>query len=457
MARLAGVKKEGGASAKAAGEAAELEAVAARLAASSETVRRLPAHARAKALEAVSEGIRSEREAFARLICSEVGKPIKEARREADRAAFTFHWAAGEALRSTGEIVPLDLDAGGEGRLAMIRRVPKGPCLFITPFNFPLNLAAHKVAPAMAVGAPFLLKPAPQAPKTAEKFSKVIRASGWPADAFAVLSTSNEAAEALVRDDRFAVLSFTGSAGVGWKLKALSPRKHVVLELGGNAGAVVAADAEIPWAAARCAWGAFYYMGQVCISVQRIFVEEPVYERFKGLFLKNVLELKAGDPEDEAVDIGPLIDGRAADRVEAWIQEAVSKGGRLLSGGKREGNLIHPTVVEDPPPDCRLCCEEVFGPVAALEKVPSVEEAFRRIGSGRYGLQAGVFTKNVDSILAAWEGLSVGGIIVNDIPSYRSEAMPYGGVKESGVGREGIRAAMEEFTDPRTLVLRRSA
>ncbi|MEK7657459.1 MAG: aldehyde dehydrogenase family protein [Elusimicrobiota bacterium] len=433
-----------------------IDAVVARLAASARKTRRLPAHARAKALEAVSEGIRTEREAFARLICEEVGKPLKEARREVDRAAFTFRWAAGEALRAVGEIVPLDLDAGGEGRLAMIRRVPRGPCLFITPFNFPLNLAAHKVAPAMAVGAPFLLKPAPQAPKTAEKFSAVLKASGWPEDAFAVLPCSNEAAERLARDDRFAVLSFTGSAGVGWKLKALSPRKHVVLELGGNAGAVVASDAELPWAAARCAWGAFYYMGQVCISVQRIFVEEPVYDRFKDYFLKNVAELKAGDPKDDSVDIGPLIDAKAADRVEAWIKEAVSKGGRLLAGGTREGNLIHPTVVEDPPQGCALCCEEVFGPVATLEKVPSVDEAFRRIGSGRYGLQAGVFTRDMDSILAAWDELEVGGIIVNDIPSYRSEAMPYGGVKESGVGREGIRAAMEEFTEPRTLVLRRS-
>ncbi|MEK7743994.1 MAG: aldehyde dehydrogenase family protein, partial [Elusimicrobiota bacterium] len=202
--------------------------------------------------------------------------------------------------------------------------------------------------------------------------------------------------------------------------------------------------------------GAFYYMGQVCISVQRIFVEEPVYDRFKDYFLKNVRELKAGDPKDETVDIGPLIDAKAADRVEAWIKEAVSKGGRVIAGGKREGNLIPPTVVEDPPQDCALCCEEAFGPVATLEKVPSVDEAFRRIGLGRYGLQAGVFTKDLDSILSAWEDLEVGGIIVNDIPSYRSEAMPYGGVKESGVGREGIRAAMEEFTEPRTLVLRRS-
>ncbi len=432
----------------------DAEDVVARVAKAFETTSRLPAHKRAAVLLAISEGLQKRREEFAALIVEEVHKPLKEARREMDRAIFTFRWASEETKRFGGEWLPLDLDANGEGRIAIVRRFARGPCLFITPFNFPINLVAHKIAPAIAVGASFVLKPAPQAPKCGEALGKLIVEAGWPDEACAVCPCSNELAEGLVRDDRFAVLSFTGSAAVGWKLKAISGKKQVLLELGGNGGVIVGADADLNWAAARCAWGAYYYSGQVCISVQRIFVHEKIYDRFKDLLLRNMGELKLGDPKNEATDIGPLIDDRSADRIDAWIKEALTGGGRLVAGGKREGRVITPTLVEDAPATCKLAREEAFGPVATIEKVSNLEQAFELISAGSYGLQAGVFTKDVSTVLAAWERLPMGGIIVNDIPAYRSDAMPYGGNRDSGTGREGVRYAMEEFTEPRTLVLR---
>ncbi|MBI4424952.1 MAG: aldehyde dehydrogenase family protein [Elusimicrobia bacterium] len=432
-------------------EAAEAAAGAAKGFAESS---RLPAHARAKALLHVSEGLAGRKEELARLVTEEVGKPLKEARRELDRAIFTFRWASEEAQRFGGEWLPLDLDANGEGRLAIVRRFPRGPCLFITPFNFPVNLVAHKVAPAMAVGASFVLKPAPQAPKVAGVLAELLRESGYPEAASTVCPCPNEVAEALVKDGRFAVLSFTGSAAVGWKLRALAAKKQVLLELGGNGCVVIGPDADLPWAAARCAWGAFYYSGQVCISVQRIIAHETVFARFKDLFLKNVAELKVGEPSDEHTDVGPLIDDRAAERVESWVAEAAAGGGRVILGGKRTGRLLPPTLVEEPPQTCKLAREEAFGPVATLEKVATLELAFDRVAASAYGLQAGLFTRDIGVILRAWERLPVGGLIVNDIPSYRSEAMPYGGNRDSGIGREGVRYAMEEFTEPRTLVLR---
>lgn len=424
------------------------------VAASYEKVSRSAAHLRSSVLQKVSEGIRADREGFARLICEEVLKPIKEARREVDRSIFTFQWASEEAKRFGGEWLPLDFDANTEGRVALVRRFSRGPCLFITPFNFPLNLVAHKVAPAIAVGSPFVLKPAPQAPRTATKLGELILSAGWPSEAFAVLPCSNEVAESMVRDERFKVLSFTGSASVGWKLKSLAGKKHVVLELGGNAGVVVAPDADIPWAAARCAWGAYYYSGQVCISVQRIFVHEKVYDEFRDLFLKNVRELKQGDPKDEGTDVGPLINEEAAQRIETWIQEAAQGGGKILLGGARKGSHIPPTLVENAPADSRLSKEEAFGPVATLERVGSIEGALEKLAGSAYGLQAGVFTRDLTSVFKAWSSVPVGGLIVNDIPSFRSDAMPYGGSKDSGIGREGVRYAMEEFTEPRTLVIK---
>ncbi|MBI5631398.1 MAG: aldehyde dehydrogenase family protein [Elusimicrobia bacterium] len=432
----------------------ELDAIVGRAAAAFAKTAAWPSHARAKALLSVSAAIEREAETFARLIAEEVQKPLKEARREVGRAVFTFRWASEEAKRFRGEVLPLDLDPNAEGRLALVRRFPRGPALFITPFNFPLNLVAHKVAPAMAVGIPFVLKPAPQAPRTAIKLAEVVRAAGWPEEAMAVAVVSNEEAEALVRDERFKILSFTGSAKVGWHIKSLAGKKHVLLELGGNAGVLVAADADVPWAAARSAWGAYYYSGQVCISVQRIYVEAPVYGEFKDLLLKNIAELRIGAPLDENTDIAPLISQEAAERVEAWIEEAVKGGGRVLRGGKRQGSLLPPTLIENAPETCRLSREEAFGPVAILRKVASRHEGLEKIAQGPYGLQAGIFTNDLRGVFEAWENIPVGGLIVNDIPSFRSDAMPYGGTKDSGTGREGARYAMEEFTELRTLVIK---
>jgi acyl-CoA reductase-like NAD-dependent aldehyde dehydrogenase len=434
--------------------AAEAADLAGRLAAAFERTQGLHTHLRAKVLAGVAAGLERDAEPFARLICEEVKKPMKDARKEVARAVFTFRWASEEVKRFGGELLPLDLDPPGEGRLALTRRFARGPALLITPFNFPLNLVAHKVAPAIAVGVPFALKPAPQAPRTALALAKLIKESGWPSESMAVVNCPLEAAEALVRDDRFGVLSFTGSAKVGWRLKSIAGKKHVVLELGGNAGAFVAADADVPWAAARCAWGAYYYSGQVCISVQRILVEAPVYEEFKSLLLSNIAELKVGDPAKDDTDVGPLIDARSAERVQSWIDEAVSAGGKVLAGGPRRGETLPPTLIEGVPASCKLSCEEAFGPVATLERVESREAAFDALSAGSYGLQAGLFTNDLKGVMAAWGRIPVGGLIVNDIPAYRSDAMPYGGIRDSGTGREGVRYAMEEFTELRTLVLK---
>ena len=430
------------------------EAAAAALAAAAEAAAQAPTHLRAKVLSGVAERLKAEREAFARLISEEVLKPVKEARREVDRAVFTFQFAAEEVKRFGGEWLPVDFDPSTEGRLAVVRRVPRGPALLIAPFNFPLNLVAHKVAPAVAVGAPFLLKPPPQAPRTSLRLGELLLEAGWPAEYFSVLPCANEAAEALVKDERFRILSFTGSAPVGWKLKALSGKKHVVLELGGNAAVVVGPDADLPWAAARSAWGGFYYSGQVCISVQRIFAHADVYDEFKQLFLANVRELVVGEPADEKTDLGPLISEDAARRVEAWIEEARAAGAKILMGGPRKGAFLPPHVLEGVPARCRLACDEVFGPVATLDRYATREEAFQKVRQGSFGLQAGLFSRDLSFVLEAWRRVQVGGLIVNDIPSFRSDAMPYGGTRDSGIGREGVKYAMEEYTEPRVLVLK---
>ncbi len=432
-------------------QAAEL---AGRIAAASVKTAAMPAHERAAILTRISEGLTKRSEEFARLITEEVKKPIKDARREVARAVFTFRWAGQEALRLGGEVMPLDLEPGTEGRLALIRRFARGPALLISPFNFPLNLVAHKVAPAIAVGAPYVHKPASCARRVAVELGRLVVESGWPAEAMAVVKVSGEAAEALVKDDRFAVLSFTGSGIVGWRLKSLAGKKSVLLELGGNAGVFVGEDADLELAAARCAWGANVYAGQVCIKVQRIFVLDKVYAEFKSLLLKKVSELKQGDPADEKTDVGPLITEAEAKRVESWVQDAVAAGAEVLCGGKRKADFFEPTVLEDVPEHCRVSCDEIFGPVTTLAPVPSADEALRRMAQSRYGLQAGLFTKDMGVIMRFWERLPVGGIIVNDVPTFRSDAMPYGGTKDSGIGREGVRFSIEEFSELRTLVLR---
>jgi acyl-CoA reductase-like NAD-dependent aldehyde dehydrogenase len=432
---------------------ADADALAARCAAAAPQAA-LPSHARARILAATADVLEGEAELFARLIVEEVKKPLKEARREAARAAFTFRWAAEEARRIGGEVLPLDLDANSEGRYAMVKRVPRGPALFITPFNFPLNLVAHKVAPAVAAGLPFILKPDPRGPKTAERLIEALVGAGWPAEAALVAHGDIPVVEALVRDDRLRVLSFTGSTKAGWHLKSISGKKHCVLELGGNAGVFVGADADLAWAAARCAWGAYAYSGQTCISVQRIVVEKPAYAEFRKLLVQKISELKTGNQNDENTDIGPLIDEAAAVRVEDWIGEAVARGAKILAGGRRSGPFLPPTLLENAPPDCRLSCEEAFGPVATLEAFDLRERALDRLAEGRYGLQAGIFSNDLAFVHRVFDRLSVGGLIVNDVPTYRADAAPYGGTRDSGLGREGVRWAIEEYTERKTLVMK---
>jgi acyl-CoA reductase-like NAD-dependent aldehyde dehydrogenase len=431
---------------------ADAAALAARVAAAAAKAA-LPAHARARILAAAADALARDAESVARTIVAEVKKPLKDARREVLRCAFTLRWAAEEARRIVGEVLPLDLEPGAEGRYALVKRVPRGPALFITPFNFPLNLAAHKVAPAVAVGLPFVLKPDPRAPKTAERLLGFLVEAGWPADAAVLMSGEIPAIEALARDERIRLLSFTGSTRVGWHLREVAARKHCLLELGGNAGVLVASDADLPLAAARCAWGAYAYSGQTCISVQRIYVEKSVHEEFRKLLVQNVKELKCGAPEDETTDVGPLIDEMSAMRVEKWLKEAVDRGARLWAGGPRQGAFLPPALVENAPADCALSFEEAFGPVALLEAVESREAALDKIGASRYGLQAGIFTNDMKLVHRAFDRLPVGGLIVNDVPTWRSDAMPYGGVKDSGLGREGVRWAIAEYTEPRALVM----
>ncbi len=428
-------------------------ALAARIAGAREKAA-LPAYRRADILRQAADRLEKDAEALARLLAEEVGKPLKAGRVEVGRLLFTLRWSAEEARRIGGEVMPLDLAPGDEGRVAIVKRVPRGPALFITPFNFPLNLVAHKVAPAVAVGLPFVLKPDPRAAKSAARLVDALVAAGWPAECCALALGPHAALEALVKDERFKIFSFTGSTAVGWKLKALAVKAQSCLELGGNAAVFVAKDADLPWAAARCAAGGYAYAGQTCIHVQRIYVEKDVLSEFRKLLVANIKELAVGDALDEKTDVGPVIDEKSAARIEEWLKEAVSKGGKLWAGGERRGLLIPPALVEGVPAGCRLSDEEVFGPVVTLEGVDSKEEALDKMNASRYGLQAGVFTNDLAFVQRAFARLDFGGVIVNDIPSYRSDAMPYGGVKDSGVGREGIRSTIEEYTEPKTLVLK---
>ncbi len=414
----------------------------------------LPAHARAAVLNKAADALEKDKEALARLLAEEVGKPLKAGRVEVSRMLFTLRWSAEEARRIGGEVMPLDLAAGDEGRVAIIKRVPRGPALFITPFNFPFNLVAHKVAPAVAVGLPFVLKPDARCPKAASRLVGALVDAGWPKEACAVATGSHDVIEHLVRDERFRIFSFTGSTAVGWKLKALAVKAQSCLELGGNAPVFVAKDADLPWAAARCAAGGYSYAGQTCIHVQRVYVEKDVLPEFRKLLVANIKELVAGDPADEKTDVGPVIDENAAKRIEEWLKEAVGAGAKLWAGGERQGRLIPPALVEGAPSGCRLAKEEVFGPVVTLEAVDSKEEALDKMNDSRYGLQAGLFTNDLAFVQRAFARLDFGGVIVNDIPSFRSDAMPYGGVKDSGVGREGVRSTIEEYTEAKTLVLK---
>jgi acyl-CoA reductase-like NAD-dependent aldehyde dehydrogenase len=417
--------------------------------------RALPRWKRREILEDVAAALIEQKERFAQLIVAEAGKPVRLARNEVDRAVLTFKTAAEEAARLGGESIPLDLTEGNEGRWGLIQRFPVGPVLAITPFNFPLNLVAHKLAPALAAGCPVILKPAPETPFTALALGEVILKAGWPKEALAVLPLSNaDTAWLAEKEDRIKLVSFTGSAKVGWELKAHSGRKRVLLELGGNAALIVCGDwPDLDEAAVRTAHAAFGYAGQSCVSVQRVFVERSVFESFLLKVVEETAKLAVGDPSDEATLVGPLIRLSDAERVESWIKEAVTGGAKLLAGGERHGSMVTPAILTGTKPGMMVRDEEAMGPVVAIEPYDDFEEALAETNHSKYGLQAGLLTRDTGRILTAYRELEVGTLIVGDTPSWRLEPMPFGGVKDSGLGREGIRSAIEEMTEPRMLVL----
>lgn len=415
--------------------------------------RRLASYERKRILESVAGKIESSKEELANLIVAEAGKPLKAARVEVERAMLTFTTAAEEAVREGGEVLPLDLLKGSEGRWGMVRRFPVGPVFAITPFNFPLNLVAHKVAPAIAAGCPIILKPAPQTPISSFLLAEIVAEASWPDGGLAVMPLSNEDAALLVTDDRIKLLTFTGSAAVGWKLKNAAGKKRVTLELGGNAAVIVHSDADLAHAAHRCVAGGFSYAGQTCISVQRIFVHEPAFKKFTELLLEGVRKLKCGDPMQESTDVPPLIREKDAERVAQWVHEAVQAGAKLLIGGGRKGAMVEPAVLTGTDPNMRVNTEEVFGPVVTVEPYETFDEALRMTNNTRYGLQAGLITRDAVLIQTAFDELDVGAVIVGDVPSFRVDQMPYGGVKDSGMGREGLRYSIEDMTERKLMVM----
>lgn len=388
-------------------------------------------------------------------LCIEAGKPIKDSRGEVTRLIDTFRIAAGEATRLGGQIVDLEIGPRTRGYRGMVKRVPVGACAFITPFNFPLNLVAHKVAPAIAAGCPFVLKPALKTPVGALIVGEILAETDLPKGAFSILPCSNEDAGLLVEDERIALLSFTGGL-IGWELKTRAGRKKVTLELGGNAACIVDDDpgADLDAVVERLVFGAYYQSGQSCISVQRIYAHAAVYERLKKKLATAVAKLKTGDPRDEKVFIGPMVDEDAAKRVEKWTAAAVKGGATALVPGKRKGNLLSAALIENVPRDSELYRKEAFGPVACIEAFDDFEQALKRVNDSDFGLQAGVFTGRLAHAMRAWDALEVGGVIVGDVPSFRVDNMPYGGVKQSGLGREGVRYAIEDMTEPRLLVIK---
>ena len=389
-------------------------------------------------------------------LCVEAGKPIHDAEGEVTRLIDTFRIASEEATRNYGEIQPLDISPRAKGYMGMWKRVPIGPCSFISPFNFPLNLAAHKIAPAIAMGCPFVMKPASLTPLGAIIMGEVLaECDVLPEGAFSILPAHRDGADMFTTDDRLKLLSFTGSPGVGWDLKAKAGKKKVVLELGGNAAAIVDKDADLDHALERIVFGAFYQSGQSCIGVQRILIHDSVYDRFRDMLVAKTKTLVAGNPHDRGTFIGPMISEKEATRLKGWIDAAVEGGANLLCGGKREGAMLEATLLENVPMDSKANCEEAFGPLANLSRFSDWDAALAQVNDSRFGLQAGIFTRDIHQVLEAWDMLDVGGIVVNDVPSYRVDNMPYGGVKDSGLGREGIRFAMEDMSEIRNLVIRR--
>jgi glyceraldehyde-3-phosphate dehydrogenase (NADP+) len=418
-----------------------------------ETTRKLPAHKRAAVLRKVSETIAARAEELARTIALEAGKPIKQARIEVGRSVGTFATAADEASRFHDEVLHLDALAGGENRPAIVRRFPIGPIAAISPFNFPLNLVSHKLAPAIAAGCPVVLKPASQTPISSLKLAEIIYEAGWPGEALSVLPINSRDAAPLVEDERFKLLTFTGSPSVGWAMKGRAGRKRVTLELGGNAGVIVHSDADVAFAAERCVVGGFSYAGQSCISVQRIFVQEDAYEAFMDAFVPKVRALKVGHPLDEATDLGSVISKDEGERVGEWLHEARAAGAECLVGGDVRDGVVQPTVVVKAGPDLRVNNHEIFAPVVTVQTYRSFEDGLAAVNNSDFGLQAGVFTSDVRRIYQAFDALEVGGVMVNEVPTWRLDPMPYGGVKQSGFGREGLRYAIEEMTEPKLMVI----
>jgi glyceraldehyde-3-phosphate dehydrogenase (NADP+) len=419
-----------------------------------EVMRRLPLHQRSAILSAAARLIEQQADDLARTISLEVAKPIKQARVEVQRAATTFVIAGEEARRLPGELVNLDALPVGQGHVGIVRCYPVGPVVAITPFNFPINLAAHKLAPAIAAGCPVILKPAPQAPVSALKLARLVLEAGCPPEALSVVPSSNEMAESMVTDERPRMLTFTGSPEVGWMLKSRAGRKRVVLELGGNAGVIVHSDASLDEAVPMIVNGAFGFAGQSCISVQRVLAQRHIYEPLVARLVEAVGRLKVGDPRDETTDLSAVIDSRSASRIREWVAEACAAGARCAVGGQVDGRLVEPTVLLSTTPDMKVNCREIFGPVLTVRAYDDFQDAVRELDASPYGLQAGVFTRDIERILYAHEHIEVGTVLANQVPTWRADHMPYGGVKSSGLGREGVRYAIEAMTEPRLLVLR---
>ncbi len=414
----------------------------------------LPAYHPQQVLEHCVQRFKQRADELAYSLCLEAGKPIKDARGEVTRLIDTFKVAAEEATRINGEVLNLEISARAKGYRGMTKRVPVGVCSFISPFNFPLNLAAHKIAPAIAAGCAFVLKPASLTPIGALLIGEVLAETDLPQGAFSILPCSRDGAELFTTDERIKLLSFTGSPEVGWALKAKAGKKKVTLELGGNAACIVDADADIDFVVQRLVFGAFYQSGQSCISVQRILVHEKIYSQVKEKLVAATQQLEMGDPIQESTFIGPMISDKEAQRLATWIDEAKQQGATLLCGGQRQGAMLAATLLENVPKHCALVQEEVFGPVAILSPFSDFDQALAEVNDSRYGLQTGIFTRDIFKAHQAWDALEVGGVVIGDVPSWRVDNMPYGGVKDSGLGREGIRYAIEDMTESRLLVIR---
>ncbi|MEM9236775.1 MAG: aldehyde dehydrogenase family protein, partial [Verrucomicrobiota bacterium] len=435
-------------------DAAAIDEAIGAAAAAAEPMARIPAYERQAVLNHCVDRFIERQDELAEALCVEAGKPIKDSRGEVGRLIDTFRIAAEESVRINGEVQELQISERAKGYRGMWKRVPIGPCSFISPFNFPLNLAAHKVAPALAIGCPFVLKPASLTPIGALVIGDVLAETDLPKGAFSILPCRRDGAELFTTDERLKLLSFTGSPGVGWKLKAQAAKKKVVLELGGNAACIVDQDSDLDDAVERIVFGAFYQSGQSCIGVQRILIHEAIYDEFRSRLVTATRELKSGDPKEESTFIGPMISEKEATRLEGWIVEAREAGATVLCGGSRDGAMLDATLLEDVPDDLTICREEAFGPAAVLSRFSDFGKALEQVNDSDFGLQAGIFTRDLHRMLEAWDRLDVGGVVIGDVPSWRVDHMPYGGVKDSGLGREGVKFAIEDMSEIRNLVIR---